>query len=75
MTWDGVERRKMSGDERDLLIRIDTNLTNHIAVMATHVIDDNIKFNEVKKDLAFNNKILYGALGIIAFIELLSKFK
>lgn len=73
MSWDGENRRELP-DGHDLLIRIDANLTNHIAVVAKHVIDDEVRFSKIDKDLVFHNKLLYGALGIIAFMELFVKF-
>lgn len=74
MTWDGrTERRKMS-DDHDLLVRIHENLKNHIEIMSKHILDDEHRFDTVRKDLATHNKIIYGCIGVALFVEFVSKF-
>lgn len=74
MTWDGKERRKVTDNDHDILIRIDANLTNHINLVSRHVQEDEDRFSKVEKDLQFHNKIVYGALGVIVFLQIVSKF-
>jgi len=56
MAWDGEERRMQERD-RDLLTKIDSNLSNfmvryqdHIDHFNKHISDDKENFNELKKN-------------------------
>lgn len=81
--WDGKERRGMSQDSvnRDrLLERLDTNVSflvqsekNITQALVDHAKVDDIRFNKIDRTLQFQSKILYGALGIVLFIEFLVK--
>lgn len=72
--WDGKERRRVDTEVRDLVIRIDANLTNHINTVSKHVEDDNIRFQKIDKDITIQSRIIYGALGIASFLALISRF-
>ena len=74
-SWDGNDRRRNNSEDHDLLIKIDNNLSNHIELVQTHIEDDKEKFNKLDADLAWMRKILYAALGIVAFIEFMAKIK
>ena len=73
------ERRKMSEDgiSRDrLLERLDANVTflvenqkNITRALVDHAHNDDLKFEKVDKSFAWVNKIIYGGIGIIVFVE------
>ena len=73
MTWDGCERRKMSSEDHDLLIKIDANLNNHFEILNNHLIDDKSSFKKITDDMDWVKKVLYGCVGVVVFIELFSK--
>ena len=82
--WDGKERRNMSQDSVDrdrLLERLDTNVSylvqsekNITQALVDHAKVDDVRFGKIDRTLQFQNKIIYGALGIVAFIQFLAKF-
>lgn len=74
--WDGHERRKngsMNHEERDLLIRIDSNLINLIGRFDNHVIDDKVAFKKNSDEIDFLKKITYMGLGILIVVNLALK--
>ena len=71
--WDGIKRREKDIEDHDLLTQIDTKLSILLNSFDKHIIDDKEQFAEIKKRLSFGEKIIYGAVGIIAFIELAAK--
>lgn len=71
--WDGSERRKVSQEDHDLLTKIDANLRNHLITVEKHIADDKEKFEKIDSDLVWIRRILYGATGIVIFIEFMSK--
>ena len=71
--WDGVKRRGKDVEDHDLLTQIDTKLSILLESFDKHIIDDKEQFADIKKRLTFGEKIIYGAVGIIAFIELAAK--
>ena len=74
----------MNSDEklRDrLLERLDANVTflvdnqkNITMALVDHANNDDKKFEKVDRSFAFQNKIIYGALGIVAFLEFSIRF-
>ena len=79
--WDGRERRKMNTEERDMLIEVKNDMKHLVAWTHEHSeLDDQrhrdslMKFDKIDKDITWSNKILYGALGIIAFITFITNF-
>lgn len=61
-------------DDHDLLIEIRGD-TKHIkAWTETHEKSDNERFNEIKADVEFHKKVIYGCLGVFIFIQFISKF-
>ena len=71
--WDGKDRRQDSKDH-DLLTRIDANLRNFIDRFGEHILDDNKRFKEHSEKIEFQQKVFYGCLGVVVFIEFISKF-
>ena len=60
----------------DILTRMDMNLVNVKEWMAAHKQEDDdkhrenlVKFETINKTLAFQNKVIYMALGMVALIE------
>ena len=82
MTWDGKERRgNMSDNNNDILQRMaikQAEISNDVKHMVKwsegHSIEDTRRFEKLDKDIIWQNKILYGGIGIIAFLGFISKF-
>ena len=75
MSYDGQERRKgdMIQEERDLLIRIDTNLTNMTHTMDAHILTDASSFKEINNKIGWLQKIVFMGLGALALMKLFLK--
>lgn len=80
MTWDGKDRR-MSDNNNDILQRMavkQAEIANDVKHMVkwseSHDITDTNRFNKMEKDIVWQNKIIYGAFGIIAFLGFITKF-
>ena len=71
MTWDGKERR-MPNDDHDVLIEIKTDVKHIVSSLERHIKDDDIIQKQIKNDLLFHQKIVYGGVGIVGFIQFLS---
>jgi len=72
----GKERRKMSDDwvTRDrLLTEVHSDVRNLVSKLSDHVKQDDNVQTEIKRELKFHNKIIYGALGILAALNLITK--
>ena len=78
MTWDGKEeRRKMSDDwiKRDrILSEVHADVKHLIVKLEDHVKQDDKIQGEIKRDLMFHQKIVYGLVGVFLFIEFVLKF-
>lgn len=83
MAWDGKDRREgQDWIERDrLLSEVHSDIKHVIEWTKTHTkMDDDRhgdnlnKFDKINASVAFHSKIIYGALGIVGFIEVVSKF-
>lgn len=75
--WDGIERRAVDRDwvERDRLLSEVHSDVKHIAEWAKkHDEDDTKRFALINKEIESGKKVLWGGVGIIAFLELFSKF-
>jgi len=73
LDYEGIERRKdvnMSQEERDLLIRIDTNLSNLITNFNTHIQVDSLSFKEVNSKIGWLQKIAFMGLGALGLMKL-----
>lgn len=71
--WDGKERRMSNTQDHDLIQKI-ANDTGWIRDWSEkHDIKDDLRFDKVAKDLEFSKKVIYGGLGIVAFIEIFLK--
>lgn len=60
--------------DHDLLIRIDQNLTNLIAVYESHVEEDKVMFENIKKENDLFKRVLYGGFGAFFIIQFLLNF-
>ncbi len=75
MTWDGVERRmNQRNEDHDNIIEIKNDVKHLCKHVSDHVKDDKTAFTKIEKDINWIQKIVYGGLGIVAFIELAAKF-
>ena len=72
--WDGKERRQMNSTDHDLLTRIDSNLLNFLSRFNKHEERDDEKFNKHDNQIGMLQKIAYGGLAIVAFIEVVLRF-
>lgn len=73
---DGQERREaenMSQEERDLLIRIDANLTHLTSEMKAHIIADSNAFEKINSKIGWLQKIVFMGLGALAILKLIYK--
>lgn len=52
----------------ELIIRIDANLTNLMDKFTEHVDDD----KKLKEKVEFHSKVIYGFLGIVAFLQFIN---
>ena len=62
MTWDGTERRKMSQEDHDLLIRIETKLNTFC-----------VEIKSLKSRVGWHDKFIYIGIGGIMVIEFVFK--
>lgn len=72
MAWDGENRRKEK-DNNDLLIEIHSDLRNFLKNFENHLREDRENFAEINKKLDFQQKIVYGGMGILLFVEFIVK--
>lgn len=76
MTWDGVERRKMTEDwiERDrLLTEVHSDMKHLVKWSKDHNDDDNRRFALVTKEIEVGKKVLWGGVGVLAAVEFIMK--
>lgn len=70
----GRQYRKDDAIERDrLLERIDTNLVNFLREFKEHVELDNERYREIKRNIAFQDRVIYMGLGAVAILDLIAK--
>lgn len=60
----------MSQEERDLLIRIDTNLINLVREFKGHVLLDDERYKEIKNDDGFQNRVIWMGFGALAVLQI-----
>lgn len=79
--WDGKERRKVSQTDHDVMIEIRSDVKHILEWNKSHKEDDDlkhsenlVKFDKIARNDDFQNKMIYGAMGVIAFVELIGKF-
>ncbi len=79
-TWDGNERRNGNRDH-DLLLTVSNDVKHMVEWTKSHTnLDDErhkdnlLKFDKIDNSVGFHSKVIYGVLGIVAFIDLISKF-
>ena len=76
MTWDGQERRKgtsVSTEDHDLLTRMDVNVNNLLEKFDTHIKTSNDIHKNLDNRVSFHDKIIWGGLGILAFLQIIFK--
>ena len=76
MDYQGPERRtigNMDQYERDLLIRIDANLTNLKQIFEIHVEADQLMFLKQTTDIDFLKKMVFIGLGGIGIFQIFIK--
>ena len=77
MSYDGIERRQpsqMDLEIRDKVIETNADVKYLIKNFNDHVVLDDKRQIEVTSKLEFHQKIVYGGVGILAAVELLTKF-
>lgn len=77
MSWDGIERRKVSRMEdaiRDKIIETHTDVKHITEWAKNHTIDDDKKFATITSDINNGKRIIWGGVGIISAVELIMKF-
>jgi len=74
MSWDGTERRKTDCLDHDLLIRIDTNLTNFMDKFIAHVLEDKTAFINQDNRIKNIERVVWAAAGLLFAVELILRF-
>jgi len=67
----------VSGFDQDIynkIIETHTNVANLVKTFDAHVILDDKRDVEIRNRLEFHQKIVYGGIGIVVFVEVISKF-
>lgn len=64
----------MNQEDHDLLLEIKGDVKHFMSILSNHFEDDRIKFERIEKDTEFHNKIVYGCIGVIVFMEFVLKF-
>lgn len=59
----------MTKEDHDLLIEIKNDVKHIVSSLKDHIDNDDKIQKEIKSDLKFHQKILYGGIGIVGFIE------
>ena len=75
--YEGPERRHMDKDwvERDrLLTEVHSDVKHIVKWSIDHNKEDNDRFAVVTKEIESGKKILWGGVGIIGFLQLVSRF-
>lgn len=70
--WDGKERR-VNLDDHDLLIRIANDCEHMKEWTETHTKSDDTRFKTLNDNDKWQNKILYGFLGVFIFVEFIAR--
>lgn len=72
--WNGEERRKMNQEERDILIRLDQNVTNLVKTLEIHIKSDFDCFKEQGGRIKVLERVIWMGFGVIGFISIILKF-
>lgn len=64
----------MDLDTRDKIIETHTDVKHLVQWAKEHTIEDNARFKVVHEKIALGEKIIYGAMGVFIFIEIIIKF-
>ena len=71
--YDGIERRKMSQLDHDLLQQISNDTKHIVSWSEKHEKIDDERFRIQNSKTEFQQKIIYGMLGVFIFIEFVFK--
>ena len=78
--WDGKERR-LKDEHMEVLMDIKVDMaemrsdTKHVLEWgAKHDVKDDIRFKIIEDGNVVRDRIIWGALGVVSFIEIASKF-
>lgn len=75
--WDGKDRRheerNESDDSHDLVVRIDTNLSNFMKRFEEHTKDDKESFDKIDARTSRLEKFFYGVVGAFFLFEVIMK--
>lgn len=74
MNWDGDERRTNGKKDHDLLIKIDSNLTNFIHNFDNHIKADEESFKSQDGRIKSLEKAYWMGVGIIVIVEFVTRF-
>lgn len=74
--WDGFERRKtyMNDKDHDLLIKIGVSFEAHISKFEDSLILIKENLDKYNKKVDFQQRIIYGIIGVFVFLNFISKF-
>mgnify|MGYP001557918680 CR=1 FL=1 len=72
--WDGLERRKVNREERDMLIEIHQDVKHLVENFKSHVISDERQFKDINTRLKWTEKILWGCVGGFTLLQVALKF-
>ena len=68
------ERRKGDLEMRDMLVEVHTDMKHLVKWTETHQVEDDERHKDIKKEIAWHSRILYGLLGAFALIEIMMKW-
>ena len=68
------ERRKGDSEMRDMLVEVHTDMKHLIEWNKAHKLEDDNRHKELKNEISWHSRILYGLLGAFALVEVLMKW-
>ena len=57
-----------------LITEMHTDIKHLVKTVESHMIQDDVRFKKIDEDNDFLKKVVYGGIGIIIFVEFLTKF-
>lgn len=72
-SWDGNAERRKNSDDHDTLIALVEVIKNHVDNYEEHKTDNEKQFEQLIKQVAFQNKCLYTGMGFLMALEALPK--
>lgn len=61
-------------EDHDILIEIKGDVKHLVNTLKDHIISDDKVQKEIKSNLDFHQKIVYGGIGILGFVEFIRSF-